>query len=103
LDDLIGSGIQGLQCIDPLAEMADIGAVKEKTYGKVALIGNVDCSILQNGTHEEIEAACKYVLERGKGGGGFIFGGCNAIFKGIPGDNYQVMVDARKKYGSYIC
>jgi uroporphyrinogen decarboxylase len=101
LDDLIASGIDAIQCIDPLAEMADIGAVKEKTYGKVALIGNVDCSILHKGTPEEIEAICEYVIERGKGGGGFIFGGCNAIFKGISAENYQIMVDARKKYGSY--
>lgn len=98
LDRAVESGVNAIQCIDPLAGM-DIIRLKKELYGKIALIGNVDCSVLQNGTGEEIEQAAKYVLEGCKGNGGFVLSGCNAIFKGITADNYQVMVDARYKYG----
>lgn len=98
LNKAIESGVNAIQCIDPLAGM-DIIPLTKELYGKTTLIGNVDCSVLQSGTKEEIEQAVKYVVEGCKGKGGFVLSGCNAIFKGIPADNYQVMVDSRYKYG----
>ena len=98
LDMLTESGVNAIQCVDPLAGM-DIIRVKRQLYGKTAVIGNVDCSILQNGAKEEIERAVKSVVEGCKGDGGFVLSGCNSIFKGISAENYQVMVDARYKYG----
>jgi len=100
MDQILASGINALQCVDPLAGM-DIGSLKKEVDGKLALIGNVDCAVLHTGTPEEIDGLCKEVLESCKHGGGFAFGGCNAIFKGISAESYQIMVDARKKYGSY--
>ncbi|MCL2463171.1 MAG: uroporphyrinogen decarboxylase family protein [Defluviitaleaceae bacterium] len=100
MDDIMASGVNALQCVDPLGGM-DIVELKKQVYGRLALIGNLDCSLLQLGPREEIESACENILMGCKEGGGFAFGGCNAIFKGIPAENYQVMVDARKKYGRY--
>lgn len=97
---LLSSGIHALQCIDPLAHM-DIGAWKREADEKLMVIGNIDCSILHMGTPEQIDALCKTVVDSCKTGGGFALGGCNAIFKGISAENYQAMVDARKKYGTY--
>ena len=34
-------------------------------------------------------------------GGGFVLSGCNVIFKEIPAANYQAMVDAKLKYGTF--
>jgi uroporphyrinogen decarboxylase len=100
MDRILESGVSALQCIDPLAEM-DIIELKKIAYGKMALIGNLDCSILQTGPKEIIELQAKQIIEGCMDGGGFIFGGCNAIFKGISAENYQVMVNARNKYGRY--
>ena len=100
MDRIVKSGINALQCIDPLTPM-EIIPLKEEVYGKLALVGNIDCSVLQNGTPEEVDTLCKEVILGCKMGGGFALGGCNAIFKGIPAENYQAMVDARKKYGRY--
>jgi len=100
MDDIVLSGVNALQCVDPLGGM-DIVKLKKQVYGRLALIGNLDCSLLQLGTREEIESACENILMGCKEGGGFAFGGCNAIFKGITAENYQVMVNARKKYGNY--
>ena len=98
MDRILESGVTALQCIDPLAQM-DIIELKKLAHGKIALIGNLDCTLLQTGPKEAIDMECKRIIEGCKAGGGFIFGGCNAIYKGISAENYQVMVDARRKYG----
>lgn len=98
IDQILATGITALQCIDPIAGM-DLGVCKQLTHKKLALIGNVDCAVLHMGTPDEIDSLCKSVIEGVGDGAGFIFGGCNAIFKGISAMNYQVMVDARNKYG----
>ncbi|MDQ1258061.1 MAG: Uroporphyrinogen deCOase protein, partial [Candidatus Hydrogenedentes bacterium] len=43
LDQLIGLGADCLQSIDPMAGV-DIAEVKRRTHGKLALMGNVQCS-----------------------------------------------------------
>lgn len=98
MDRVVDSGVTAIQCVDPLAGM-DIVEVKKAVEGKLALIGNINCSMLQFGPVEEIEREVKRVVEGCKGNGGFALGGCNAIFHGIPAEHYQVMVDARYKYG----
>jgi len=65
-------------------------------------LGNINCSNLQSASKEEIEKEVKRVVEGCKGSGGFVLSGCNAIFKGIPAENYQVMVDSRYKYGNEV-
>ena len=100
MDRVIKSGVSALQCVDPLAEM-DIIKLKEQVYGKLALIGNLDCTILQTGPEEAITEESRRIIEGCKSGGGFVFGGCNAIFDGIPARHYQAMVDARDVYGKY--
>ena len=97
---IIESGVSALQCVDPLANM-DIIKLKEQVYGKLALIGNLDCTILQVGPEGAITEESRRIIEGCKAGGGFVFGGCNAIFKGIPAQHYQAMVDARNLYGTY--
>jgi len=98
MPDILKSGITALQCIDPLGGM-DIVRLMAEVEGKMALIGNIDCSIIQTGPEEAIEAVCRDVLEGCKERGGFVFGGCNAIYKGIPAGHYHVMASARKTYG----
>ena len=100
MDRILESGVAAIQCIDPIADM-DIVDLKRKVEKKLALIGNIDCALLQLGPEEEIEAEVKRVVEGCKNNGGFALCGCNAIFKGIPARHYQIMVDARYKYGKY--
>lgn len=92
------SGVTAIQCIDPIAGM-DIVELKKQVDGKLALIGNINIANLENGTTEEIDAEVKRVVEGCKGNGGFALSACNAIFKGIPIENYRAMVEARYTYG----
>lgn len=98
MDKIAESGLTALQCIDPIAGM-DILALKKKYEGRLVLIGNVNCASLQFGPADKIEQEAKHIVEGCKGSGGFVLCGCNAIFKGIPAGNYQVVVDSRYKYG----
>ena len=98
IDMIAGSGLNALQCIDPLGGM-DIIALKKQMRGKLCLVGNVDCSLLQLGSETEIDESVKNIVENCKYDGGFVLSGCNVIFKGIPPEKYQVMSDAHKKYG----
>lgn len=98
MDRILESGVTAIQCVDPLGGM-DIVEVKKQVDGRLALIGNIDCSMLQFGPKDKVEAEVKRVVEGCKGNGGFALCGCNAIFQGIPAEHYQVMVDSRYKYG----
>ena len=91
-----------LQSIDPMAGM-DIKEVKRLTYGKVALMGNVQCSYLQDGPVEKVVESGRYCLEHAAPGGGYIFSSSNTIFKGVPLQNYRAMLSClREAYkGTY--
>jgi uroporphyrinogen decarboxylase len=92
LDQLLDLGAHCLQSIDPMAGV-DIAEVKKVTYGKMALMGNVQCSLLQDGPDEAIRQSTLYALEEGSPGGGYIFSTSNTIFPGIPLRNYEYMLE----------
>lgn len=96
LDDLIALGPECLQSIDPLAGM-DIAEIKKLTWGKMALMGNVDCGAIQYGPAEKIVESAEYALKHGAPGGGYIFSSSNTIFKGIPLENYHVMMEVFRR------
>ena len=79
----------------------DIAEVK-RLYGKrICLIGNVNCALMQTGTEEEILESCRYAMESGKPGGGYIFSTSNCIFKGMPTRSYDLMLDYYRANRSY--
>jgi uroporphyrinogen decarboxylase len=98
MDRVLQSGVTAIQCVDPLGGM-DIVELKQCIGNRLTMIGNINCSTLQLGTHEEIAECVTRVIEGCKNQGGFILSGCNAIFHGIPAENYQIMVDLRNTVG----
>lgn len=101
LDRAVESGVDAVQCIDPLAGM-DIIKLLDQYEGKLGMIGNLDCSLLQSGPEEEIKKETRRIVEGCKWKRGFIFSGCNAIFKGIPAANYEAMIEAKLACGNLI-
>ncbi len=91
LDDLLGMGADCFQSVDPMAGM-DIAALKKICHGKLALMGNVQCNLLQDGPDEEIRKSARYCLENASQGGGYIYGSSNTIFPGMPLKNYEYML-----------
>ena len=100
LDQLVSTNPHALHSIDPMAGV-DIKKVKELTYGKVALCGNVHCAAMQTGTEQDVIDSCEYCLKYGKPGGGYVFNTSNIPFKGLPVERYQLVLDVWKKHRRY--
>ena len=92
LDDLVAMRPHVLHSIDPMAGM-DIAVVKERTRGKIALMGNVQCNLLQDGPAAKIRESVRYCLEHAAPGGGYIFSTSNTIFPGMPLAHYDYMLE----------
>ncbi len=97
LEDLVATGPHVLHSIDPMAGM-DVAEVKRLTYGRVALMGNVQCSLLQDGPPEKIRESALYCLEHASPGGGYIFSTSNTIFPGMPLANYECMLEVFREF-----
>lgn len=97
LDDLLSVGAACFQSVDPMAGM-DIAEVKRRCRGRMALMGNVQCSLLQDGPPEAIRESARYCLEHASPGGGYIFGTSNTIFPGMPLANYEYMLDVYREF-----
>ena len=97
LADLVATGAHALMSLDPMAGV-DIRAVKRLTHGRLALMGNVQCSLLQDGPREAIRASALYCLTHASPGGGYIFSTSNTIFPGMPLDNYEYMLAVFREF-----
>lgn len=91
MEDWIGMEAACYQSVDPMAGM-DMADVKKACHGKMALMGNVQCSLLQDGPEEAIRASAEYCLKHGTPGGGYIFSTSNTVFKGLPLHHYEYML-----------
>lgn len=101
LDMIVDTGIDGLHPNEPLAGM-DIGQVKEKYGHRIAVVGNVDCSmLLPLGTEEEVIEAVKETIAKASVGGGHILSSSNSIHPGVKPSNYRAMLAAAREHGKY--
>ena len=97
LDDYLSLGAACFQSVDPMAGM-DIAEVKRRCGTRMALMGNVQCSLLQEGPREAIRRAALYCLQHAAPGGGYIFGTSNTIFPGMPLENYEYMLEVYREF-----
>jgi uroporphyrinogen decarboxylase len=97
LGDLVSTRPHVLHSIDPMAGM-DIAEVKQLTYGRVALMGNVQCSLLQDGPPEAIRESALHCLRHASPGGGYIFSTSNTIVPGMPLANYETMLEVFRRF-----
>ena len=97
LDQIMACRPHALQSIDPMAGM-DIAVVKRLTHGRMALMGNVQCNLLQDGPRAAIRRSTRYCLEHAAPGGGYIFSTSNTIFPGMPLANYEYMLEVFREY-----
>lgn len=100
IDQLIETEPDALHSIDPQAGV-DIKVVKEMTLGKLCIIGNVNCGLLQTGTDEQVRESVLYALNNGMPGGGYIFSTSNCIYTGMPLERYDLMLKIWQEEGIY--
>jgi len=102
LEDLAGLGAHALMSLDPMAGV-DIREVKRLTYGRLALMGNVQCSLLQDGPLAAVRASALYCLTHATPGGGYIFSTSNTIFPGMPLAHYEYMLAVFREFCAARC
>jgi len=100
MDQLVGSGIDGLQSIDPQGHM-DIKKVKADYGDRIFLMGNVHTAKMQDANEEVIRESVRYAMLNGKPGGRFILSTSNCIFDGMPLESYHIMLDEYEKWAWY--
>ena len=99
MPDIIKIGAKAIHPIEPKA--MDIIEVKEKTKGKLALIGNIDVDILVRKDRNRIISEVKNLLSRVAKNGAFCLGSSNSIPNWVSIENYRAMLETNNKYGSY--
>lgn len=101
LDQLVSCKPHAIHSLDGQAKDMDIAIIKQRVGDQVCLIGGVQCGLLQTGTEEQIIANCRYALEHGMPGGGYIYSTTNVAFKGLPLERYRLILKIREQYGRY--
>ena len=101
MDSLLATGMDALDPIEPMAGM-DIGEVKERLGDRIALVGNVDCTmVLTQGSLEEVAEAVRETIAKASPGGGHVLASSNSIHPAVRPENYRAMVEAGRRWGKY--
>lgn len=80
----------------------DKATAKRAAAGKTTLLGPIDPSgVLQHGSVEQVESACREAIEVLAPGGGFILGPGCALPGTTPPENIDKLVECAKVYGKY--
>ena len=95
-DDIIDCKPGAIHSLQKVGKM-DSKIIKEKTRNKVCLIGNISSRILESGTIEEVQKETFRSIEELSPGGGFVLSADNCIFKDIPIENYEAMINKWKE------
>jgi uroporphyrinogen decarboxylase len=101
IEDLLATGIRGLNPIEPLAGN-DLGELKRRYGRRLIMVGNVDCSqTLPLGTVDDVREAVKTCLQQAGHGGGLFIGSSSEIVPATPVENILAFYEACHEYGRY--
>lgn len=90
-----------IHSLDPQGGV-DLTQVRKLVGDDMALIGNVNCGLLQTGTDEECRQDILRALRQGmENRRGYIFSTSNCVYTGMPLKRYEMMVELWREYGSY--
>jgi len=93
LEDMVSTGIDGLECLDPppLGDV-ELDDAKRRVGSHVFIKGNVDSvNTLLKKQPAQIETDVRRVIAMGAPGGGFILSTACSIAPGVPSDRVRVL------------
>ena len=100
MDDLVGSGVHGVQCLEPAAGM-DLGHLKTRYGHRICLWGNLDPeNLFLKRAVVDLQRTVKGIIHTGAPGGGFIFGSASGLTNGMRRENLEVAYRAACEGGS---
>ncbi len=91
IDDLVDTGIDVLNPIDPDAGM-DIAEVKNKYGKRVVLGGNISTDSLSRKSPKEVADLVNQTIAKASKGGGHILMGSSSMLASVKPENYMTMV-----------
>jgi uroporphyrinogen decarboxylase len=96
-EDFIAIGAQVLE----IDHLTDARHLKEAAGGRTCLLGNIDTNLLALGEPEEVDHACRQLIESCGAGGGLILGPGCALPPQTPAENIHALVESAKKYSGH--
>lgn len=99
LDDLVETGIDGLNPLEPLEGVDVITEVRNR-YPDLVLAGGIDAhQLLVNGTKEQVSDEVKRLIDNIGSGGGLFIGSTIEMHPGCRAENLIAMVETTRSYG----
>ena len=100
MDDLVTSGVQGVQCLEPSAGM-DLGHLKARYGDRLCLWGNLDPEhLFLKRAVADLQKTIRGIVHTGAPGGGFIFGSASGLARGMRRENLEIAYRAACEGGS---
>ena len=101
LRQMADCGADAIHSLDPQGGV-DLREVRRIVGPDIALIGNVNCALLQTGSDEECDADVMRALREGmEDGRGYIFATSNCVYTGLPLERYERMWKLWQEHGVY--
>ena len=101
LKQMADCGPNAIHSLDPQGGVK-LREVRQVVGPDIALIGNVNCGLLQTGTEEECDADVLRALKEGMADGrGYIFSSSNCVYTGLPLSRYERMWKIWRDHGVY--
>lgn len=101
LDDIVEMGFDGLQSLQPSANM-DLARIKKRYGDRICLMGNIDIDYtLPFGNAAEVKEAVIKALRIAGPGGGYILSSSNVLTRDVPAENAKTMYETAERYGKY--
>jgi uroporphyrinogen decarboxylase len=101
IPDLIDTGVDILNPIQPLAMGMDPAKIKSEFGDSLAFHGAIDIQYAMRGNIRDVENEVKLRFEQMGGGGGYIISPSNHLLPDVPAENVVEMYRAAKEYGRY--
>jgi uroporphyrinogen decarboxylase len=76
----------------------DIYAVRDKYGRELSLVGNIDMTLMAEGTPEEVKALVRERIQRLAPGGGYLISSSNSITDYLKEGNVRAMIEAVARY-----
>ncbi len=101
LDMIVDTGIDALNPLEPAAGM-DIGLLKRRYGGRIALIGNIDCGyLLSQAPVEEVRKITRDTIRVAAAGGGYCLSSSNSIHSSVNPENFMAMIETWRECRIY--
>lgn len=101
IPDLIDSGVEVLNPIQPLATGMESSELKAEFGDQVVFHGGVDIQEAMNGSLEDVDADVKKRMDALKDNGGYICAIANHLQHDCPVENFFAMFESAKTHGVY--